>query len=937
MLFVSDEELSYDNGRYYRTGQAYKDSSSHPAVPAVPSGFVFDSPASPDISQEVSGSPLKIIPRSPTHETKATSSADEDDDMDEDLLYLRLIALRSLASEDKKPEEEIETEGDNELAVEMRELLEEAEVAASENIGNLETAVISEIITLDDDDPISEMKLNLQDSYLKYKKSVEVVDLSPSYSPSQSPALILSPVYEAPAPGVVSPQHSPPLVDLTSPYSPTDELGSSPPLPPLPPPVLTKAPPPPPASPSPISQPPLPFIRTLSPSMFPEPVPTTSTRHGEPLPPGEDLDPSSPRTVTMDMEIDSGDDAEANFFLSQQNLFPASVWGFNNHSRAESEGRLNRARGTLQEEEDEAGKKRKLEENDEAGSPPASPEGNDEEEESLRSMLLAQVSKGRGKTETNIQVKPSSMKNEEKTKLRKDSTPKKQKLNLSHEKKILKKSGYDVAKATEKKVPKSKKDHKTAISSAKSQKSKMKETRKLKNNQRTKPKPIKISEADQLKFFPNLTRRVVLNFAGEESDSEPEETDQKEQDGEKKNEIFGIELEAFLKEARNSSKPAQKTNMKLLPKLVEKKIALTPQLKAQVSKLTLETKKKLIDAKITHLSKTKQEEYVRLKEMIEKKQKEKQSKKKTKHEVGKENVKRTKSLGEEEEAALRESLLTNMKKKVQSKETTAKGEKSKTPTQAKETSSKNGQTMKIVENISVEIVGGNRDVRIDVEESRSEANDEEDSSPEASKLGLLEKALVGRRKSLSANLFKLSAYMSQLQKETSGVDSAVKYIEELKSQLNETEKLLATRKSKVENLKGVIRESHQQIVTEKQTMSETEETCRELGLKVSGESYKPPVEGAENISKKLKMINNTAKKVKTADTGIQGLVFSGNIEGLLGSGEVGTVNVTGDYRSPLEHLSQTNNTVIDHSKELCRFALSGKCLDDSCQLQHLPA
>ena len=97
----------------------------------------------------------------------------------------------------------------------------------------------------------------------------------------------------------------------------------------------------------------------------------------------------------------------------------------------------------------------------------------------------------------------------------------------------------------------------------------------------------------------------------------------------------------------------------------------------------------------------------------------------------------------------------------------------------------------------------------------------------------------------------------------------------------------------------------------------------------------PPVEGAENISKKLEMINNTAKKVKTADTGLQGLVFSGNIEGS-GSGDVSQGNATGDYRSPLEHLSQTNKTVIDHSRELCRFALSGKCLDDTCQLQHLP-
>ena len=53
--------------------------------------------------------------------------------------------------------------------------------------------------------------------------------------------------------------------------------------------------------------------------------------------------------------------------------------------------------------------------------------------------------------------------------------------------------------------------------------------------------------------------------------------------------------------------------------------------------------------------------------------------------------------------------------------------------------------------------------------------------------------------------------------------------------------------------------------------------------------------------------------------------------------------VVGDYRSPLEHLSQAaardqaggRARALDHSKELCRFDLSGKCLDDTCQLQHL--
>ena len=59
------------------------------------------------------------------------SEDDEDEDMDEDLLYLRLIALRSL-EEVSKPDYEIEDTVENKLAVEMKELLEEAEVAAKE-------------------------------------------------------------------------------------------------------------------------------------------------------------------------------------------------------------------------------------------------------------------------------------------------------------------------------------------------------------------------------------------------------------------------------------------------------------------------------------------------------------------------------------------------------------------------------------------------------------------------------------------------------------------------------------------------------------------------------------------------------------------------------------------------------------------------------------
>ena len=297
----------------------------------------------------------------------------------------------------------------------------------------------------------------------------------------------------------------------------------------------------------------------------------------------------------------------------------------------------------------------------------------------------------------------------------------------------------------EKKSNKSKKENKPP---AKSQSNKGRKTQK-----RQKPKLIKITETDKLKFFPNLSRRVVLNLT-EESDSEPEpeETEQM------KNYLFTLKLEAFLKEARNSSKPTQSAvTSQQHPKVVKKNKALTPELTDQASKLTLlEMKKKLIDAKITHLSKTKQEEYVRLKKLREKKQAEKVARKKLKTEAEKENI------DEDEEAA-------------QSQENTNK---------------------KIVENVSM------------------------------TQLRALEKDVDVSRKNLSASLSKISDYMSQLQQESSGVDSAVKYIEELKGRLSETEKLLATRKSKVENLKTEIRRSQQQI-TEKLAISETEKACRD--------------------------------------------------------------------------------------------------------------
>ena len=801
-------------------------------------------------------------------------------------------------------------------------------------------AVISEVITIDDedDDPISEMKLNLHETYLKCQVSSGAGDLLgslDSYSPTQSP------VYVAPG----SPDPSFPVVDLTSPYSPTQSPSHRlPPLPPLPPPVPSRLPtPPPPPSMSPIRM----TLRGLN---LPEPVPTTSTsslassqdilsKHGEPLPPGEDKDPASPPDL-QDMDIDQGTEAETNFFLSQQNLFPSSVWDFSSTQRVQSGPRHSRESPTTEPTDENVTqqKKRKHEEVDTEESQTSQDETNDdefeEEEASLRSLLLAQVGKNKklavekevNKNETEVCKEEKKNPNEtSEVKLKPKSS------SLSPQKKAKKLKQKDTKRANIKQ-------------------SQVPGIKKLKSKSKPRPKQVKISNAEQRKYFPNLSRKVVVNFSGNESDSDSSDNDEivgnenhsdQSKSNPVKDSLFGLDLEAFLKQARNSSEPI-KTPEKENQMKVTKKIAMTPKLKAKASELTLADKKKLISAKITHLSKSKQLEYQRLKEILAKKQLEK--KLKTQKTTGPPRpivdqpkaLEKSQSITEEEEEALRSNLIQNMgkSKKNETENVDDKGEKSKNET-VKETSTGKEpmlspqKTINTKPKLSIEFSPGKtREVKLN-------SPDKEDSE----KLSKLETDVVEMRKSLSASLFKLSAYMSQLQKETSGVDSAVKYIAELKKQLEETEKLLSTREKKVESLREVIRESHQQITIQKQEMASVEDQCRSEGLKLHGAEYKPPVEGAENIKKKLEMIRNTAMKVKTTGTGLKsesnnsGEGKSGNNEG--GAGGAGLGLFPGDYRSPLEHLSQANKPLVDHTKEVCRYDLSGKCLDPSCQMQHL--
>jgi len=829
------------------------------------------------------------------------------------------------------------------------------------------------------------MKLNLHESYMKFKQSVDVVDMtaSPSYSPTQSPSLSLSPTYIAPGDSPsppTSPRYSYPVVDLTSPYSPSDEACILPPLPPLPPPPSISPPPPPPPS-------------------FPDPVPTTIFRNEEPLPPGEDSlpfsappppGPPSDPPIPQDMDIDSGEEAESQFFLNQQNLFPASVWDFSNQQtlqgrqkqegKNEEEKREQVREGQVKRRRTSSASERRIKKSSKNDT-----EELEEDEDSLRLLLLAQVSRGKAKSkesETGTATEVASKQNE--TNIENGVHLSKEKAietkeNIKPEPAPVPKASKPVSKAkaapkvtnkkrTEPIKPKAASRIVSRTSSTSSSPARREPTTRRKLPQ-TK---TKISKADQKKFFPNLSKRVVVPLAAEESDSEDEEADKSEKEPAKADSnMFGLDLEAFLKQARNSAKnddAKPNTDPKLSspalaskPKYIKKKIALTPQLKAKALQLTLADKKKLISAQISHLSRSKQMEYKRLKEILAKKEKEKVLKEKKKQLRDKSKVKNGDSIEldamepnkpvtdkpEDDESALRLQLLQNMKTSLEKKKEALESQKTVDGSKACTTPKKSSRGSVPRDKITVMLSGETRNVEVNGDQIGRDVNKGEEKleiekcelkvkdGVDPSKMKMLESVetgVVSIRKTLSTSLFKLSAYMSQLQKETIGVESGIKYAEELRRQLKETEELVAMRQEKVDNLREVIRESHKQITMQRQDMTSKEDECRSIGLEVYDGEYNPPADGAENIKKKLEMIRNTALKVKTT-------TYASTESGAVSTGSIVGVGVGGqtDYRSPLEHLNQSErlDTVkLDHSKELCRFELAGKCLDEACQFQH---
>merc|ERR1719270_365951 len=131
------------------------------------------------------------------------------------------------------------------------------------------------------------------------------------------------------------------------------------------------------------------------------------------------------------------------------------------------------------------------------------------------------------------------------------------------------------------------------------------------------------SKADREKHFPNLSRKIIIPRIEDSSDSEGESekglpTKSTMAISSPSSMFGGLNLEAFLKEARNTA-PVPSHSSSNKPAQPQKKFMMTPKLKAQAKKLTLADKKKLISSKISHLSRSTQIEFQRLKELLAKK------------------------------------------------------------------------------------------------------------------------------------------------------------------------------------------------------------------------------------------------------------------------------------------------------------------------------
>ena len=530
-----------------------------------------------------------------------------------------------------------------------------------------------------------------------------------------------------------------------------------------------------------------------------------------------------------------------------------------------------------------------------------------------------------------------------------------------------------------------------------------------------------------IRNFPNLVKPFVIPLNDVNMHKHVSEKTDAMQNNDLGMPDFASKLDNFMREIRTKSSPkaSRKTKVKTTPppkparKNIPNKYKVGTGIQTKVlknartsskdlsSSLSPAAKNHLMNASVSSLPRKKQEEYKRLKELIAKK--ERSRKKSATNNIANKSQPKSKDIpsalkndikrrsgdessklsnnktvennsGIEDEAdKLREALLFNMKKH-------SSGTPSKTINKTYETS-----TLKEMDassnktsfpdtipstpmKISVSDTG---DRNVHVDESSSYLSDECNLDQRKQLLDSKEKKLGSIRKTVTNDLYKLSAQLSQLKNETNRKKTAEEYLQNLKQKLSEVESLVARKNERILQIKEVVMHSHNEISIKRKEMVRVENECKNIGSEVFGPFYKPPQESSRKIKEKIALIQKHANEIQpedklfhnsTTDAGSQKLEtkipgkktdeLNSSLNTNLGRQNDGKPNASSSLQtvndkieisetkqkeiggfssvgSALAHLRQSGHTnQYDPHKEFCRYELQGKCNDDACEYQH---